>query len=224
VEYQILYKPSYALAVIKLREGESLNAESGAMVSMSEGIQMDTHIRGGLFSGLKRTVLGGESFFINTFKANQPGEVTVAPALPGDLAYHAMDGETLFVQSGSYIASSTEIQVDTKWGGARSFFSREGLFLLKATGRGHLFMSSYGAIHELTLAAGQKYTVDTGHMVAFQEGVQYNVRRSGSWKTTIFGGEGLVVELTGPGKIYMQTRSPESFLSWIVPKLPFKRE
>jgi uncharacterized protein (TIGR00266 family) len=96
--------------------------------------------------------------------------------------------------------------------------------LLKMTGRGHLFLSSYGAIHEVPLEAGQKYTVDTGHMVAFQETVQYNVRRSGSWKTTLFGGEGLVVELTGPGKVYMQTRSPDAFLGWIIPKLPFKRE
>lgn len=224
MEHEILYRPSYALAIIKLRAGETLSAETGAMVSMSSTIEVETGMRGGLFSGLKRSLLGGESFFINTFKATAAGEVTVAPALPGDVVCHPLNGETLLVQAGSYLASAPEITVDTKWGGARGFFSREGLFLLKVTGRGNLFISSYGGIHELNLKAGEKYIVDTSHMVAFADTVQYNVKRVGSWKTTFLGGEGLVVELTGPGKAYLQTRSPDNFLNWLIPKLPVRRE
>ncbi len=224
MEHEILYRPSYALAVLKLKAGESVSAETGSMVSMSGSIEVETGMRGGLLSGLKRSVLGGESFFINTFTATADGEVTFAPSLPGDVVHHPMNGETLYVQSGSYLAASNTVSVDTKWGGSRGFFSREGLFLLKITGRGSLFISSYGGIHELDLPPGQKYIVDTSHMVAFAETVQYNVRRVGSWKTTILGGEGLVVELTGPGKAYLQTRSPDNFLAWLIPKLPARRE
>jgi uncharacterized protein (TIGR00266 family) len=224
MQFEILHRPSYALAVVNLAAGETISAETGAMVSMSDTVRFQTEARGGLLGGLKRSLLGGESFFLNTFRADAPGQVTLAPALPGDIVHQRLNGETILVQSGSYIASTGDIQVDTKWGGAKTFFSREGLFLLRVSGTGDLFLSSYGAIHEVDLAAGGTYLVDTGHVVAFAEGVGYDVRRAGGWKSTILGGEGLVVGLTGPGKAYLQTRSPESFVSWLAPKLPGKRE
>jgi uncharacterized protein (AIM24 family) len=84
-------------------------------------------------------------------------------------------------------------------------------------------LSSYGAIHELKLAAGQQYTVDTGHLVAFDEDMGFNVRRIGGVKSTLFSGEGLVVDLTGPGRVLMQTRSADAFLSWLIPQLPQPR-
>ena len=220
MQHEILHRPSYALARIVLSSGEQLQAEAGAMVSMSDTITMDTGVRGGLFSGLKRSVLGGESFFINTFTAEQTGEVTVAPSLPGDIEALDLNGQTLLVQSGSFLAATPDVEVDTKWGGGRAFFSSEGLFLLKCSGYGTIFVSSYGAIHQIDLTAGQRYTVDTGHMVAFDDTVQYDVGRSGGWKTTLLSGEGLVCKLTGPGRFYMQTRSEDAFLSWLVPHLP----
>ena len=220
MQHEILHRPSYALARIVLSSGEQLQAEAGAMVSMSDTITMDTGVRGGLFSGLKRSVLGGESFFINTFTAEQTGEVTVAPSLPGDIEALDLNGQTLLVQSGSFLAATPDVEVDTKWGGGRAFFSSEGLFLLKCSGYGTIFVSSYGAIHQIDLTAGQRYTVDTGHMVAFDDTVQYDVGRSGGWKTTLLSGEGLVCKLTGPGRFYMQTRSEDAFLSWLVPQLP----
>jgi uncharacterized protein (TIGR00266 family) len=224
MQHEILYSPAYSLAIVKLETGEELQAESGAMVSMSEDISIDTGTRGGIMSGLKRSVLGGESFFLNTFKAKTHSEVTIAPALPGDIVALELSSQTLLVQSGSYLASTKDVNIDTSWGGARSFFSREGLFLLKCTGTGTIFLSSYGAIRLIELQPGEKYRVDTGHMVAFDESVQYDVGRSGGWKTTMLGGEGMVCRLTGPGRFYMQTRSPDSFLAWLVPKLPGKRE
>ena len=219
MEYDILHRPSYALARVKMNQQEQIQAETGAMVSMSEAISMDTGTRGGIFGGLRRSVLGGESFFVNTFTAEQPGEVTIAPPLPGDIEVLEMRGETLMVQSGSFLAATMNIEVDSQWGGARSFFSREGLFLLRCTGRGLLFISSYGAIHRIDLAAGERYTVDNGHMVAFDETVKYDVGRSGGWKTTVLGGEGLVCKLEGPGRFYMQTRSEDAFISWLQPKV-----
>ena len=222
MDYEILHKPSYALARIRMNQREQIQAETGAMVSMSDSIKMETSTRGGIFGGLRRSVLGGESFFVNTFTAEQPGEVTVAPALPGDIEALELQGETLLVQSGSFLAATMNIEVDSQWGGARSFFSREGLFLLRCSGRGLLFVSSYGAIHRIDLDRGERYTVDNGHMVAFDESVTYEVGRSGGWKTTLLGGEGLVCKLEGPGRFFMQTRSEDAFLSWLGPKVSNK--
>lgn len=220
MDIEILHRPSYAMATIKMAANESLQAEAGAMLGMSDTIEMKTESKGGLLGGLKRAVLGGESFFINTYTATSDGEMMVAPALPGDVLHHKMDGTTLMVQSGSYMASSTTVEVDTKWGGSKTFFSGEGLFLLRCTGSGDLILSSFGAIHEIELQAGQKYRIDTGHMVAFSEGVNYEVKKVGGWKSTLLSGEGLVCELTGPGKVMLQTRSPGGFLGWLIPQLP----
>ena len=185
MDYEILHKPSYALARIRMNQREQIQAETGAMVSMSDSIKMDTSTRGGIFGGLRRSVLGGESFFVNTFTAEQAGEVTLAPSLPGDIEALELRGETVLVQSGSFLAATMNIEVDSQWGGARSFFSREGLFLLRCSGRGLLFLSSYGAIHRIDLGRGERYNVDNGHMVAFDESVRYEVGRSGGWKTTL---------------------------------------
>jgi len=220
MEHEVLYRPSYSLLKIKLGRGEAISAEAGAMVSMSSGIEMETSMKGGLFSALKRSMLGGESLFVNTFKATEPGEVTFAPSLPGDIYDLKLRDQTIYAQSGAYIVSSPEIEVDTKWGGAKTFFSREGLFLLKISGTGKVFLSSFGAILEIDLEAGQKYIVDTGHMVAFTEGVGYNVKKVAGLKSTLFSGEGLVCELTGPGKIMIQSRSADAFLSWLIPQIP----
>ena len=224
MKYEVKYGPAYALGIISLEAGEKIQAETGAMVSMSDSIKIETGMRGGILGGLKRSVLGGESFFLNTFEAEQPGEVTLAPALPGDIMALDMAGQTLLIQSGSFLAATPDIEIDTKWGGAKTFFSREGLFMLKCTGSGTLFVSSYGGIHLVELEPGQRYIVDTGHMVAFDDSVTYDVGRVGSWKSTLLGGEGLVCKLTGPGRFYLQTRDPESFVEWLIPKLPGKRQ
>lgn len=217
----VQYRPAYTLAICRLEAGESLCAESGAMVSMSANIQVQAGMRGGFFGALKRSVLGGESFFMTTFVCNEEaGEVTLAPSLPGDIQEIDLGGGTLFLQSGAYLASAPTVHVETQWGGAKTFFSREGLFLLRCAGQGSLLFSSYGALHSVTLQAGQRYVVDTGHMVAFTPSVQYNVRAVGGIGSTLFSGEGLVCDLTGPGRIWLQTRSEDSFLSWLIPRLP----
>jgi uncharacterized protein (TIGR00266 family) len=221
MDVEILYRPSYALAVCSLGPDEVIQAEAGAMVSMSPGMEVVTAAKGGLMGALKRSVLGGESFFMNTYRAaGHAGQITLAPPLPGDMAVVEMSGHTLMVQSGSYLASSDGITVDTKWSGAKTFFASEGLIMLKCSGSGTLVLSSYGAIHELELAASESQTVDTGHLVAFAEGMGFSVRSVGGMKSTLFSGEGLVVDLVGPGKVFIQTRSDDAFLSWLIPRLP----
>jgi uncharacterized protein (TIGR00266 family) len=131
-----------------------------------------------------------------------------------------LQGGTVYIQSGSFLASSPQIELDAKWGGARTFFASEGLFLLRATGSGDVLVSSYGAIHRVEIAPDRPYVVDTGHVVAFSQGVEFNVRRVGGWKSTMLSGEGLVCEFRGSGHLLMQTRSTQAFLSWLIPRLP----
>jgi uncharacterized protein (TIGR00266 family) len=208
------------MATATLDPNEEIRVEAGSMVAMTAGVTLETKAEGGLLASLKRTVLGGESFFVNSYRAPaNGGDVLLAPPLPGDMKALELADEALLVQSGSYVASSGTIAVDTKFGGAKTFFASEGLFLLKCTGRGTLLLSSYGAIHERVLAAGEKFTVDTGHLVAFPENIGFVVRAVGGLKSTLFSGEGLVVDLTGPGRILMQTRSSDAFLSWLVPQV-----
>ena len=214
------YGPSYTLAVVQLSSGETIQAESGAMVSMNDGIAIQTSTKGGVLKGMKRAVLGGESLFINTFTAERDAELTMAPAFPGDVRVVQLRNQTMFVQSGSYMASSGDIQIDTKWGGAKTFFSGEGFFLLKLTGTGELLLSSYGAIHEVEVDPTNKAIVDTGHVVAFDEAVSYEVRKVSGWKQTFLSGEGLVVHLAGTGRVLLQTRSAHALAGWLAPMLP----
>ncbi len=223
VDVLLKHKPSYSLAVVTLAGGEEIRAESGAMVSYSEGVVTETSSKGGLFGGLKRMV-GGESFFQNVWKApGQGGEVTLAPALPGDMMVIELTDGEFYLQSGAFVASEATVETDTKWGGAKGFFGSNSLILLRMSGQGKVVLGAYGAIEERTLQPGQKYTVDTGHIVGFSSSTQFQVRRVGNWKSTLLSGEGLVCELTGPGTVLMQTRSEEALIGWIAPRLPDKR-
>lgn len=219
MQYEIMYKPAFTLLEARLEAGERIEAEAGAMVYMSPGIEIVTKTKGGVFGALTRGILGGESLFTNTFTAKSKGIVGLAPPYQGDIIQHRLNGETLFVQNGSYMASTRELTLDTKWGGAKGFFSREGLFLLKMTGIGDAFISSFGAIHEVKLK-GETFTIDTGHMVAFTEGLDYKVKRVGGLKSTLLSGEGLVAEFHGTGTLYLQTRSMNAFFDWMMPFLP----
>jgi len=221
ISVDLHYQPAYALAKVSMDAGDEIRAEAGAMVSMNGQVAIETQATGGFMKSLRRSVLGGESFFTNTFKATaNNAEITLAPSLPGDIVVWDLRGNELLVQSGSFLASSTSITVDTKWGGARSFFGGEGLFMLRCEGTGTLIVTSYGAIHPVSIPDGETHVVDTGHIVAFDAHMPYSVRKAGSWKSTIFGGEGLVVEFRGPGQVFLQTRSQEAFLGWLIPRLP----
>ena len=169
--------------------------------------------------GLKRA-LGGESFFVNTFTSGSGGIVGASQALPGDMSVVSLGGQDLLVQSGSWVASDAGVEVDSKWGGAKGFFSGAGLILLRCSGQGDLLLSAYGGIRDLTLAPGEQITIDNGHIVAFEQSVQYTVRKAGNWKTTLVGGEGLVTEFVGPGRVWLQTRSSSDLIGWLDARLP----
>ena len=221
MKVEVLYRPSYSVAQIFLDRSEKIQVEAGAMLAMSADMEIKTEARGGFLKSISRSMFGGESFFMNTYTGAQDGDrIFLAPPLPGDVAVIEMTGQSLLVQSGSYLASSEGVQVDTKWSGAKTFFGSEGLIMLRVSGTGTLIVSSYGAIHPVELAAGERFIVDTGHLVTFEEQVGYDIKKVAGWKSTLFSGEGLVAELTGPGNVNLQSRSQDSFLSWLIPQLP----
>ena len=221
MQVDIQHRPAFSLAEVRLDHKEKIQVEAGAMVAMSPDIEMETEATGGFLKSIARKMFGGESFFMNTYTAEQEGDsILLAPPLPGDIAVVEMQGDSLLVQSGAYLASSEGIQVDTQWTGAKTFFGGQGLIMLRISGTGTLILSSYGAIHPMELDAGEKHVVDTGHLVTFEEQMGYKVKRVAGWKSTLFSGEMLVVELTGPGKVNLQTRSQDAFLSWLIPRLP----
>lgn len=219
---EIVNRPSYSIAIVKLDPNEKIRAESGAMVSMSDGIAIETKAAGGILKSLGRSILGGESFFQNFFQAPpQGGEITLAPGLPGDMALVEMKDQKLMVQAGSYVASETGIELNAKIS-MKAFVAAEGISMLEALGSGKLLLSSFGAIFEKSLAAGEKYIVDTTHLVAFDASMDVQIKTVGGLKSTFLSGEGLVVQISGPGRIMMQTRSPQALISWIIPHIPRK--
>lgn len=220
--WEIEHAGAFALAIVKLHAEQSISAEAGAMVSMSSNVDLHSAMKGGVFGALKRAV-GGESAFVSTFTAQGgPGEVTLAPGVPGDITGIEMRNQAFKVQSSSYLAGDTSLQVDTKFGGAKSFFGGEGLFVLEVTGSGLLLVSSFGAIHRKVLRSGEQYVVDTGHLVAWEGHMPYNLRKaakSGFFRS-MMSGEGLVAEFTGPGEILIQTRNLAAFAAMLKPFFP----
>jgi uncharacterized protein (TIGR00266 family) len=220
-KYEVMHQPAFSLAVIQLQAEQSIQAEAGAMVSMSANIELQSQMKGGLFGAIKRAA-GGESAFVSTFTARgAPGEVTFAPGAPGDIAAIELDNQTFFVQSSSYLAGDASLTVDTKWGGAKSFFGGEGLFVLMVQGRGLLLVSSFGAIHRKTLQAGERYVVDTGHLVAWEGTTQYTLRKAAAgFFRSMVSGEGIVAEFSGPGEILIQTRNLAALAGLLKPFFP----
>lgn len=219
MQYRIVQKPDFAMVHVMFDQaGEQLLTESSAMVARDNAIDMKTQMQGGLLSAAKRKLLGGESLFQNTFTATQQGQTMwVAPGAEGDVEVLQCDGQTpVMLSSGAFLASAPTVQLDTKWGGARGFFSGAGLFLLKANGYGPLFFGCYGGIHAVDIQNGS-YICDTGHIVGFTGSLDYRVTKVGGLKSLFLSGEGLVCEFRGTGRLYISTRNPNSLAAFLHP-------
>jgi uncharacterized protein (TIGR00266 family) len=213
MHYSIIKEPM-ALLEVQMSAGERITAESGAMVYMKGDIEIKTRTReGGLFKKLKVTALGGESFFVNDFIARSDCSIGLTGPPIGDIVrLEVRQGAGYIVQSGSYVASSQDVVLDTQWQGfTKGLFGSE-FFMLKATGQGDLFVNAYGGIIQKDLAPGEKMTVDNYHLVALGEHARYNVIKVGGVKTTLLGGEGLATEITGPGSVCFQTKNLREFV------------
>ena len=219
MRYDLLDKPDFGIVRVAFEQpGEQMIVESQAMVARDGGVEMKTQMQGGLMAAAKRKVLGGESLFQNTFTASAPGQsLWLAPNAEGDVMALDMNGTyEVMLNSGAFLASVPSVALDTKWGGAKGFFSGTGFFLLKCSGHGPLFFSSYGGIHAVDVGQ-QGYICDTSHVVGFTSGLNYNVTKVGGLKSLFFSGEGLVCNFHGQGRLWMSTRNAGSLAAFVHP-------
>lgn len=221
MNFTIDHSPVYSSLRVDMERGERFRAEPGAMLSMSASIELNTQAAGKGLLGTLKAAVGGESIFASIYEAvHGPGELILAPPTPGDILRMDLAGNTIFTQSGAYLAGSPNLTLGAQ-GSLKAFVSGEGLFLSKISGHGPLFLTSFGSIYSKTLAPGEPYVVDTGHMVAFTEGMQYTVKAAARGLFSSFAsGEGLVCLFTGPGTIWMQTRNVRHFANSLIPFLP----
>ena len=219
MNYQILYQDAFPVVKCDLAQGESIKAESDAMVAMSGTLDVNGSMGGNLISGIARRVLAGESFFFQKIVASRgPGYVLLGHPIPGGIIDVDLDGSyNLRVQKDGFLAATQGIQVDTAIQNlAQGIFSREGFFVVNARGRGTVFLSSYGAIHAINLDPGEEAIVDNGHLVAWPDYMNYRIEKaSNGWISSIMSGECLVCRFRGPGTVLIQTRNPASFTQWI---------
>ena len=218
MKYEIKYKPSYALLVVNLDQGETITAESGAMTYMEPTIEAHTRKREkSLLGSLGLSIIGGQSFWVNDYTAtNGSGEAAFVSAPVGDIEkLEIKPGQGFIIQKSAYIASTQDIDLDVKWEGFTKGLFGQGLFMLKATGNGQLFINTFGAIDTHKLEAGQTMIVDNFHLVGFSDTCSYKVTKFGGLKETLLGGEGLVTQITGPGEVYIQTKNLKEFVEWL---------
>jgi uncharacterized protein (TIGR00266 family) len=219
----VRHSPSFAAARVTLDPGEELRAESGAMMATSAGVAVKASTQGGVLKGLKRSLLGGESLFITTFTAPASGGwVDVAHHLAGDIVVTDVTGDSpISITKGCWLASSTGVELDTKWGGFKNLFGGEGGFLIRTAGSGTVVIACYGAIDRVELGPGESVTVDSGHVVAFGPTITSQLRTvAGGMIQTLKSGEGYVFDFTGPGWVMTQTRNPSALEAWIRQVMP----
>src|SRR5512137_1332962 len=218
MNFQIKYQPSYALLVAYLEQGETLTAEAGSMTYMTPNMEVHTRKREkSLWGTLGLSLIGGQSFWVNDYvAANGSAEAGFAAAPVGDIKQlDIAPGSGYVIQKSAYVASTQGIDLDVKWEGFTKGLFGQGLFMLKASGSGQMFINTFGAIDTHTLQAGQTLIVDNFHLVGFSESCSYKVTRFGGLKETLFSGEGLVTQITGPGEIHIQTKNLQEFTEWL---------
>lgn len=215
MEFQLEGKPSFAYIHVDMAPGETFIAEADAMASMSSDLDMKAKLNGGLFKGLMRKFLGGESLFINEFSNNGADNMrlTVTQATPGDIVQKELNGESYYLQPGAYICSTPDVKVSIQYAGIMSWIGGEGLFRLKVSGTGTVFFGAYGCLLEKEIDG--EYIVDTSHLVAYEPGMKLKQQLSGSLISSLTSGEGLVTRVEGKGKIIIQTRSISGLTSWL---------
>ncbi len=227
MDIELLHQPDSAISRVTLEAGEELVAEAGSMIAMSGFISANTTLRqgkgGGILGGMKRMV-AGESLFLSVFRSPRDGgEIFIAPKLIGDIMLYQMTGQELVVQATSYLASASDVDIDLGFQGLKSLFSGESIFWLSLTGNGELLLTSFGGIYEVPVNG--EYIVDTGHIVAFEKSLTFNIGKANpSWWGSFLGGEGLVCRFQGQGKLYCQTHNSGAFGQLVGSHLPPRKE
>ena len=219
---EIVSRPGASAAKITLAPEETLTSEAGSMIAADNGVSITTTTRkkssGGILRAAKR-LLAGESFFLNHYTGlHEGGEVFLASNLPGDMTVLDLKGQNFVVQSGSFVACAETVDINLGWQGFKSILSGESVFWLKLNGEGQTIVSSFGAIYSMDVDG--EYIVDSGHIVAFEESLDFTITKAGSsWLHSILGGEGLVCKFRGRGRVWMQSHNPSAFGKQLGPKL-----
>jgi len=207
MEWEKEFDPAFSVLKVKLNPGEVITAEAGAMVLMKGDVKVKTEAKGGILKALGRKLFGGGTFFMNDYYAeHDSGEVWLVPALPGDIAYVKLDNSEIHVQDLGYLAHHGNIDVGVKFKGFKGFFGAGEVIWLRMTGTGGVWISGYGGVKEIDLGPGEKILIDNFHALAIEHTVKWKIRKFGGIKSFLFGGEGLIIEAEGPGKVYVQTR------------------
>ena len=223
LKYEIMKNPM-GLIEFTLNCGEKVTAEAAAMVFMRGDIITETRMRkGGFLKSLKAAALGGESFFVNEFIAQEDGcTLGLTGNMLGDIEVIPVTDEFI-VQSGAFVGSSGDLTLDTKWQGFTKGIFGSNLFMLKTVGTGDMFVNAWGGIIKKELTSGEKMILDNYQLVALSATADYRVTKHGSLKTTLFGGDALVIEIIGPGTVYLQTKNIMEFARALIPFLPQRR-
>lgn len=223
VKYEILKNP-LGMIQFDMDRNDKVTAEAGAMVFMRGHIKTETRMRkGGFFKSLKAAAFGGESFFVNEFVAHENDcSLGLTGNMLGDIEVIHIDREFI-VQSGAFVCSVGNLTLDTKWQGFTKGIFGSNLFMLKTVGTGKMFVNAWGGIIRKELGRGEKMIIDNYQMVAFSSDASYRVVKHGDLKTTLFGGEALLIEIAGPGTVYIQTKNIMEFARSLVPFLPRQR-
>ncbi len=219
MKYDIRYRPAFATIFVTLAPGDKMTAEAGAMVSMDGKVSMTTEFSGGFFPGLIRKFFGGESLFVNVFSnpTSTPLNVVLTQNLIGDIEAIKLDGKTICLQPGAYIAHTPGAKMGVRWAGFASWFAGEGLFKLQFSGSGRVMFGSYGGITQKEING--EFVVDNSHLVAYDSGIKMNVALSGNLISSITSGEGFVNKLKGNGTIFLQSRSVGGLVGFLSPKV-----
>ena len=214
MKVEMMHRPGNTACRVTLQPGETCTAESGAMLAMSGNIDITTTTHkkksGSVLKAIKRAI-SGESIFLNHFEARQqPGEVWLGAALAGDMMAYDLEQESLIVQGGAFLACEDQVEIDFGWQGFKSLLSGESIFWLQLTGSGKVVFNSFGAIYPVQVDG--EYIVDSGHIVAFNETLDFTITKAGkSWMHSFLGGEGLVCKFQGKGTVWCQSHNPSSF-------------
>jgi len=234
MEIESEYGPAFTMMTANLEPGEQIKVEPGAMVAQSEGLEMKTGMGsggglGGFMKSMMKSAFGGESFFVNTYTAGPSGGwISLAPSSPGDIeTFDLNPGQSFYMQGGAFMASTINVDTSTKFQGAKSLFSREGAFFLRAEAAdvpGSVFFTSYGAMKEIEVTPDKPIKIDNGHVVAFSEGLNYQISKVKGLGSFFFGGEGFTLDFHGSGSVWIQTRNIQSLANQLIPFLPVRSQ
>lgn len=226
MKYKIVGATVPAVEIQFDNAGESVFSQSGGMSWMTDGITMDTNMRGGFGKSLGR-MFAGESLFMANYTAQRPDtSITFASTVPGEVVPVVVNPQTSLVcQKGAFLCGQQGINLNVTFTKRFSagLLGGEGFILQKISGNGMAFLEVDGDKVEKTLAPGEVIKVDSGNVVAFEETVKYEIETVKGFKNILFGGEGLfLTKLTGPGKVILQTQNIFEFANRIGSMIPSK--